>query len=147
MMFDLTKTRDIQKLVVQWGNAPLANLINLLGPGYRYGYIGTEDQTMYPLIMPGAIVQIDEHRRRIVPGPWHRMIERPIYFLETRTGFACAWCVVQGANIILQPHPLSTEPVRVLRLNKEADVLGQVVGVAMRLSSLTMDAVSEQTGG
>jgi CheY-like chemotaxis protein len=132
-MFDRTKTADIQQLLVHWNSVPLGRLINLLGPGYRYGYIGTEDRTMWPLIMPGAIVQIDEHLKQIRPGPWHTEIERPIYFLETRAGYACGWCAVHGADIILQPHPLSTGSVHILRSGKDVDVLGQVVAVAMRL--------------
>jgi hypothetical protein len=37
-------------------------------------------------------------------------------------------------EIILQPHPLSPVPVRILRHPQEAEVLGQVVGVAMKLT-------------
>lgn len=132
-MFDPTKTADIQSLVMQLGATPLGHLIGSMGPGYRYGYIGTKDRMLYPLIMPGAIVQIDERRKRITPGPWRRELERPIYFLETRTGFACCWCAVEDDNIILQPHPLSPDPLRILRLNQGVDVIGQVVAVAMRL--------------
>ena len=133
--FDSTRTQDIQSLVLQWSSAPIAQLLDLLGPGYRYGYIGTEDRTMYPLIVPGAIVQIDESRRRVSAGPWHSEIERPIYFVETREGFACYWCSVQGESVILQPHPLSTQQARVLRLHQDVDVIGQIVAVAMRLES------------
>ena len=35
-------------------------------------------------------------------------------------------------SIVLQPHPLSPSQVRVLKYPQEAEVLGQVVGVAMR---------------
>jgi hypothetical protein len=89
---------------------------------------------MYPLITPGAIVQIDERRKRIVSGPWRRESERPIYFLETHAGFACCWCAVENGSIILQPHPLSPERIRLLPLD-EVDVIGQVVAVSMRLDS------------
>jgi hypothetical protein len=132
--FDPRKTTDIQSLVMHWSRAPIADLLDLMEPGYRYGYIGTEDRTMYPVIVPGAIVQIDEQRTRILPGPWPTENQRPIYFLDIREGFACCWCSVQAGNIILQPHPLSAMPARVLRLGHDADVLGQVVGVAMRLN-------------
>ena len=92
---------------------------------------------MYPLIMPGAIVQVDEQRKKITPpGSWSSEIERPIYFLETRTGFACCWCTrVREGNIILHPHPLSGVPSRVLRLGEEVEIIGQVVGIAMRLKT------------
>jgi hypothetical protein len=38
-----------------------------------------------------------------------------------------------GDEIILQSHPLSPVPARILKYPQEADVVGQVVGVAMRL--------------
>jgi hypothetical protein len=37
-------------------------------------------------------------------------------------------------EIILQPHPLSPVAVRILRHPQDAEVLGQVVGVAMKLT-------------
>jgi hypothetical protein len=131
--FDSTRTTDIQHLILQMGSMPLRDLIESIRPGYRYGYIGTEDRMLYPLITPGAIVEIDERRTRIVSGRWRRESERPIYFLETRSGFACCWCAVEEGNLILQPHPLSPARVRILPLSEGVEVIGQVVAVAMRL--------------
>jgi len=37
---------------------------------------------------------------------------------------------------VLQPHPLSPVPVRILKHPQEAEVLGQVVGVAMSLGDV-----------
>lgn len=85
---------------------------------------------MYPLIAPGAVVQIDERRKRIMAGPWRCELDRPIYFLETRSGFACCWCAIENGNLILSP-----ESVRILS-SDDVDVLGQVVAVAMRLDRL-----------
>src|SRR5690348_9766024 len=53
VIFDPRKTMGIHPLVMQCSSAPIAGLLDLLGPGYRYGYIGTEDRMMYPLIIPG----------------------------------------------------------------------------------------------
>ena len=55
-------------------------------------------------------------------------------FVETRDGHTCSWCSMRREEIILQPHPLSPVPVRILRHPQEAEVLGQVVGVAMKLT-------------
>jgi hypothetical protein len=98
---------------------------------------------MYPLITPGAIVQIDERRKRILSGRWHRESERPIYFLETRGGFACSWCALEDGNMILQPHPVSPERMRILP-SGDVDVIGQVVAVAMRLDTLAQAAERSQ---
>jgi hypothetical protein len=134
-MFDPTITTDIQSFLMQLSRVPLGDLIGSMKPNYRFGYIGTNDHMMYPLITPGAIVQIDERRTRIVSGPWRRESERPIYFLETRAGFACCWCAAEDGSMILQPHPLSPERMRFLPFG-EVDVVGQVVAVSMRLDSL-----------
>ena len=31
---------------------------------YTYGYIGSEDFTMYPILPPGSFVQVDKRRTR-----------------------------------------------------------------------------------
>jgi hypothetical protein len=100
---------------------------------YTYGYIGSEDFAMYPLLPPGSFVQVDETRNKVEEGLWRSEFERPIYFVEMREGYACCWCSIKGSSIVLQPHPLSPVSVRILRYPQEAEVLGQVIGVAMRL--------------
>jgi hypothetical protein len=89
---------DIQSFLMELSSVPLGNQIGSIRPGYRYGYIGMKDRMMYPLITPGAIVQIDEKRPQIVRGPFHHESERPIYLLEMRTGFACCWCAVEDGK-------------------------------------------------
>src|SRR5690349_23057462 len=64
-MFDPTVTTDMHSFITQLGDVRLRDLIGSSNRGYRYGYIGTEDRMMYPLIMPGAIVEIDEQRKEI----------------------------------------------------------------------------------
>jgi hypothetical protein len=64
--------------------------------------------------------------------------------VETREGYICCWCSVQQENLVLQPHPLSPVPVRVLKYPQEAEVLGQVVGMALRLGEwTTVDSLTE----
>ena len=79
-------------------------------------------------------VQIDESRRKVEEGPWRSEYERPIYFLETREGFVCSWCEVNGPVLALRPHPMSSVRTRLFRYGSEVEVLGQVVGIAMRLN-------------
>ncbi|HXP47651.1 MAG TPA: hypothetical protein VN810_10275, partial [Terriglobales bacterium] len=45
--------------------------------------------------------------------------------------------------LILQPHPLSPAPVRMLKQSQEVEVLGQVVGIAMRLGGWRTAASGE----
>ena len=132
--FSLQKTTNIGRMIEKWGAAPLTYLSMLAADErYSYGYIGMEDFTMYPILPPGSFVQVDESKNRAVEGAWRSEYERPIYFVETREGHVCSWCSVRRDTIVLQPHPLSPVAVRMLRHPQEAEIIGQVVGVAMRL--------------
>lgn len=131
--FDLRQSANFSRMIEQWGVVPLQYLQELRNGKYTYAYIGTEDLTMYPLILPGSFVQIDEERSRVEEGKWHSEFERPIYFIETREGYICCWCSVRRGEIVLQPHPLSPVIPRILKHPQEAEVIGQVVGVAMQL--------------
>jgi hypothetical protein len=131
--FDPAHTQNLGRIIQQWGAVPFAYLSQFASVSYTYAYIGTEDLTMSPLLPPGAFIQIDESRDKILEGTWKSEAERPIYFLETRNGYKCGWCRLQDSQLILQPHPLSPEPVRIYRHPQEAEVVGEVVGVAMQL--------------
>ncbi len=131
--FDPRKTSNFGRLVEQWGTVPLIYLDQLSKIDFTYGYIGSEDLTMYPILPPGSFVQVDETRSKVVEGGWRSEYERPIYFIETRDEYVCCWCTLTREEIILQAHPLSPVAPRVLKYPQEAEVLGQVVGVAMRL--------------
>lgn len=132
--FDPRRTFNLGRIVEQWGMVPLSFLAQFSRDEYTYAYVGTEDFTMYPLLLPGTFVQIDESRTAVARGGWRSEYERPIYFLETRTDFICSWCTLEDGNIIIQPHPLSPASVRILRHPQDAEVIGQVVGIAMRIS-------------
>jgi hypothetical protein len=131
--FDPRRSMNVGRMIEQWGPVPLAYLSQFANDKYTYGYVGSEDFTMYPILPPGSFVQIDETRSKVSDGVWRSEYERPIYFVETRDGHTCCWCSMRRENLILQPHPLSPVPVRVLRHPQEAEVIGQVVGVAMRI--------------
>jgi len=131
--FDLRVTANLGRVIANWGPVPMQYLQELSKKKYTYAYIGSEDLTMYPLLLPGSFVQVDEERSRVEEGKWRSEIERPVYFVETREGHVCCWCSVRRGEIVLQSHPLSPVPPRILRHPQEAEVIGQVIGVAMRL--------------
>ena len=132
--FDPRRSANLGRMIEQWGLVPMAYLAQFASRNYTYGYVGTEDFTMYPILLPGSFVQVDEARNKVTSGMWRSEFERPIYFVETRQGHTCCWCSLKGDQLTLQPHPLSPQPVRILRHPQEAEVIGQVVGVAMRLA-------------
>ncbi len=131
--FDLRSTANVGRMIESWGVVPLQYLQELVKRKYTYAYIGLQDMTMYPLILPGSFVQVDEERNRVEETRWRSELERPIYFVETRDGYVCCWCSVRRGEIVLQSHPLSPVLPRILKHPQEAEVIGQVVGIAMRL--------------
>lgn len=131
--FHENSTWPIVRMIQRWGTIPLELLRKFTNRKFTYGYVGHEDWTMYPLIMPGAFIQIDEGKRKVAEGPWRSEYERPIYFVEMRDGFTCCWCEVIGSILTLKSHPLSPVKTRLVKMGSEAEIIGQVVGVAMQL--------------
>ena len=126
-------TQLVNRVVAMWGEIPAAFLLNNNPHKHTYGYVGLTDRTMFPLLRPGSLVMIDPERKRVVHDGWKNEFDRPVYFVELRNGYRCAWCQIQGSRLSLIPHPVSNVPVQSFNLTTEAEVLGQVVGVAMRL--------------
>jgi hypothetical protein len=134
--FDLRKTSDVGRMVHEWGTVPFSLLGHLASQNSTYAFVGSEDFTMYPILQPGSFVQVDQSKREVVEHRWLSEYERPIYMVETREGFTCCWCSLLPHSLILQPHPLSPTPARVFKHPQEAEVIGQVVGVATRIGKL-----------
>lgn len=132
---DLNQTTLLSHLVRNWGKAAFSFLNGLDLRQYRYGFIGLEDWSMYPILHPGSLVVIDENRRKIAPSGWISEFDRPIYFLEHRGGNVCGWCTISGDRLLIQPHPGSEQAAYSFAWPAEIDVIGQVTGVAMLLES------------
>lgn len=131
--FTLEKTSLISRMVEVWGEVPIALIQKLDVRRCQYGYVGAQDYTMYPLLRPGSFVQIESRSNRSEASEWRSELDRPIFFVELRDGYACSWCEVRGSQITLIPHPLSGSPIRQFSHPSEAEIIGQVTGVAMRL--------------
>jgi transcriptional regulator with XRE-family HTH domain len=132
---NLNKTTFLSHLVGRWGRMPLSFLNGLDIKQYRYGFIGLDDWSMYPILHPGSLVAIDQNRRKIAAGGWTNEHDRPIYFLEHRNGYLCGWCTHMGESILIQPHPASHQQPVLFKFPGEIDLVGQVTGVAMLLES------------
>lgn len=133
--FEMNQTSAIGRLIQRWGSVPMSQLKGFSDRAFSYGYVGLDDWTMYPLLLPGAFIQIDEQQNSVEMGLWPSEFARPIYFIESREGFACSWCEIVGGSLILVPHPMSPARTRSLKLGVEAEVIGRVVGIAMRLDA------------
>lgn len=130
--FDTGRTSYLSRLVRRWGKLPAALLTNLHTSSLRYAFIGTNDWFMYPLLRPGSFVQIDERQRKVSTDGWTSEWDRPIYLVEHRNGYRCGWCHETEGELVVQPHPASQLPPEIYRTPAEAEVVGQVVAVAMR---------------
>jgi transcriptional regulator with XRE-family HTH domain len=132
--FDLDNTNLLARMVEIWGEVPIELIQRLDIRHSLYGYIGLQDFTLHPLLRPGSFVQIDQKVRKIHPHRWRTEFDRPIYFVELHDGYACSWCELQDGHLLLLPHPLSPCSVRRLDCGKDAEIIGQVTAVAMRLT-------------
>jgi transcriptional regulator with XRE-family HTH domain len=130
---DLSKTLYLSPHIKRWGTLPLSVLGSLDLERHRYGFIGTDDWFMYPILPPGSFVQIDETRKRLTSEGLAYEHERPIHFIEHRGGYRCGWCTERSGFLIVQPHSASNMSLEIYRYPGEVDILGQVVGVAKRL--------------
>ena len=136
---DFRRTTYLSRMIQQWGKVPLGLLDALDIEEHRYGFIGSEDYLMYPLLRPGSLVQIDDSRTKIRDSGWSNEFERPVYFFELRDGYACSYCNVIDGGLILQPHSASPSGPRVVAYPRDIDVIGQVVAVAMHLEAKPLE--------
>lgn len=131
--FKPEKTNLLSRMIEIWGEVPIALIQHLNLRNSLYGYIGLDDFTLYPLLRPGSFVQIDDRQDRVHASAWRTEFDRPIYFVELRDGYACSWCEMHGNQLTLVPHPLSGCSIRQFPHPTEAEILGRVTAVAMRI--------------
>lgn len=131
--FKLERTNLLARIVEKWDQIPVGFLQHLDLRKSVYGYIGLEDYTLYPLIRPGSLVQIDANQRKLSSEKWKTEFDRPIYFVELRNGYVCSWCQVDRGQLMLIPHPHSHQDVRRFDYPSQAEIIGRVTGVAMRI--------------
>jgi transcriptional regulator with XRE-family HTH domain len=131
--FSLSLTNLLPRMVESWGEIPIALIQHLNIRKSLYGYIGVADFTLYPILRPGSFVQIDDNHRTVAKPPWRTEFDRPIYFVELRNSYACSWCELHGKRLMLVPHPLSGYPIRQYAYPNEAEIVGRVTAVAMRI--------------
>ena len=103
---------------------------------YKRGVLGKRDRTLEPMIPAGSIVQIDTRKRTISPRKdWKNEFERPIYFFAAAGSYLCGWCELDrnAEWLTLIPHPMSPVSSQRWQYRTEIEILGRVVGVAIRL--------------
>jgi transcriptional regulator with XRE-family HTH domain len=130
----LEQTSLLSKLVAVWGDVPIPLIQQLNLRKSLYGFIGLSDRTLSPLIPPGSFVQIDVRQRKIATRPSATAFERAIHFVELRGAYACGWCELKDGHLFVLAHPNSGAATRQFEYPREAEVVGRVTGVAMRIA-------------
>src|SRR6266478_4340186 len=98
------ETTDLLTRIVDiWGDVPVPLLRHVDLRRYLYGYIGTEDKTMSPLLPPGTFVQIDAKQARVQKGrgghtATHSHFALRSFFLALGRGSACGWTETKNAE-------------------------------------------------
>ena len=131
---DLGKTNLLSRMLDQQSGMPASLFAAKDREASVYGYIGTEDFTLDPLIRPGSLVEIDSTQTRIQRSGWHTEYDRPIYFVELRDSYACSWCESGAGKLLLIPYPKSRNQVREVRYPGDSEIVGRVTAVLMRIA-------------
>ena len=131
--FNPQSTVYLSQWIRRWGKMPFTYLNGLEVREFRYGWIGLDDWSMYPVLHPGSVVAIDDRRCKVTRGGWSNEYDRPIYFFELRDGYRCGWCTLEGSRLIVEPNPASRQPAAVFEWPREIEIVGQIVGAAMML--------------
>ena len=144
----LQQTNLVHRMFQGLGEMPFF-LLQQAGPQeVLYGYVGTDDYTLDPIIRPGAFLQIDPEQNKVIRGVWPSEHERPVYFVELRDNrYAVCWCELEGNYLLLVPSPKSPVPIRHLRYPQDADVVGRVVGFAHLIAPLHSKIVAAPSAG
>lgn len=134
---DFGRTNLVSRMFESWGEIPVPLLQHMDWQNSLYGYIGIEDRTLYPMLRPGSFVQIDSQQKKVEPYGWRDEFERPIYFVELRDNlYVCSWCEVNGNQLVLLPSAQSGKQSRHVRYPGDADILGRVTAVTMRIAEM-----------
>jgi len=131
---NLAKTNLVSRMFGEWGGMPVSALRGRHRIYSIYGYVGTEDFTLSPMIRPGSFVEIDSRQTRLERGGWRNAFERPIYFVELRDSYACSWCEPDEGRLLLIPYPESPCKVRAVRFPEDAGIIGRVTAISMRIA-------------
>jgi transcriptional regulator with XRE-family HTH domain len=131
--FKLEQTDLLSRIVETWGEVPIGFIQHMGIRKHLYGFIGTTDFTLHPLIRPGSIVSIDDRDTKIQPSGWETDFDRPIYFLQLRDSYAFGWCQLGEGKLNLIPYSTARCPIKQYKYPDDVDVIGRVIGVAMAL--------------
>jgi hypothetical protein len=134
------RTNLVRKMIETWDEVPLP-LQLMAGSDELYGYVGMDDDTLYPIVRPGAFVAIDPRQRKILSTGWHGDHDRPIFFVELREHYVCTWCEMLDGRLILVPSQQSKRRRQHVRYPAEATIVGRVTTITQGIVESSPDEV------
>jgi transcriptional regulator with XRE-family HTH domain len=144
---NLGQTNLLSRMIETWGRVPLEFVQHLDLRHRLYGYVGFGDYTLYPLLRPGSFVEIDPELKNPKSRATRSEFDRPIYFVDLRKEYACSWCEIAGDKLLLLAHPLSPVKTRSVSFPHDAEIIGQVTAVAMRIGISLPEMIEETSRG
>src|SRR5882757_7955735 len=99
--FNPQRTEFLSRMVEKWGH--LEGVLTNGHSQHYYGYIGTCDRRMMPLLRPGSIVLVDGSVRKIDDGEWTTEHDRPMYAEEELEGSRGGLVPQQGERLATHP--------------------------------------------
>lgn len=131
--FDPRRTDFLSRMVERWGH--FEGALTPENGRHCYGFIGLDDRRMVPVLRPGSVVLVDTAATDLDDERWTNEHDRPIYFVDVRDGYRCGWFQRRASELIMQPHTLSRCLPESWKLPEQAEIVGRVIGVVMRLNS------------
>jgi len=101
--FDDRRTTNLGRMVEQWGMVPVAYLAQFATSDFTYGYIGTHDFTMYPILPPGSFIQVDESKIKWLKVRGARNTSAPFISSKPATATLAAGAVCAARKSFCNP--------------------------------------------
>jgi len=134
------RTNLVRKMIETWDEVPLP-LQLMAGSDELYGYVGMDDDTLYPIVRPGAFVRIDPRQKKIASSGWRGDYDRPVFFVELREHYVCTWCEMLDGRLILVPSQQSKRRRQHVRYPAEATIVGRVTTITQGIIESLADEV------
>jgi transcriptional regulator with XRE-family HTH domain len=129
------QTNLVSRMFESWGKIPITLLERMDLRHSLYGYVGTRDNILFPLIRPGSFVEIDPRQTKVATS-WKGEFDRPIYFVELRDGYVCSWCDLHERQLVIIPTPQSGAQSHPVSYPGDAYIVGRVIAVTMRIADM-----------
>lgn len=98
-------------------------------------WIGGDDNPRHPYLEKGLVVMVNRRRKTPIHFVSKNLWEQPIYVVLKRDGTClAASCGVENGALVVHPYARDFRPDEQYRLHQDADVVGQIVAIARRLS-------------